>query len=68
MKEKLTSQELQKYLWEALQDFKDGNMTVKEIQAITNTAGKIVQIALLDIMSKNTIGNNGKMLKEGFKE
>lgn len=66
MIEKLTSQELQKYLWEALQDFKAGKMTVKEIQAITNTAGKIVQIALLDIMSKNTIGNNDekKMLKE----
>lgn len=57
---KLSSKELQEYLWEALQDFKAGNITTKEIQALTNTAGKIVQIALLDIMTKNSIGNNNE--------
>lgn len=57
----LSAKELNEYLWEALQDFRAGTMTVKELQALTNTAGKIVQVALLDIMSKNSIGNNEKL-------
>lgn len=54
----LSAQALNEYLWEALQDYRAGNISTKEMQALTNTAGKIVQISLLDIMSKNTIGNN----------
>lgn len=59
-REPLSAKELNEYLWEALQDYREGNITTKEIQALTNTAGKIVQIALLDIMSKNSIGNNNE--------
>lgn len=55
MKEKLTAENLNNYLWEALEDFRAGNITKAELNALTNTAGKMVQVAMMDILSKNSI-------------
>ena len=56
--DKLTATSLNNYLWESLQEFKNGNMTKGELLAIGNIADKMVKVSMLDIMSKNTIGNN----------
>jgi hypothetical protein len=53
MKNKYSVEVMQNYLWEALQDFKNGNMTVKELKAINDTAGRLVQTSMLNILSKN---------------
>jgi len=58
MTEKLTSEKLNQYLWESLVDFKEGDMTANELKAICNAADKIIKVSLLDVMSKNAIGNN----------
>lgn len=60
----LSANELNEYLWEALQDYKIGEITTNELRALTNTAGKMIQISLLDIMSKNSLGNNPKLTIE----
>ena len=60
----LSAVELNEYLWEALQDYRAGKITTNELKALTNTAGKMIQISLLDIMSKNSLGNNPKLSLE----
>lgn len=54
---KLTAQGLKDHLWEAMEDFKNGNLTRAELNSIVNAAGKIVQIAVLESMDSKAISN-----------